>query len=174
MPEMAAEFTVTAEVPVELSTNDIALAVFTVTLPKARLVGLTVNCGFVAAVPVPLRETVAVPPVVELLLTVIFPVAAPETVGLNCTCNVTACLGCNVAGSVPLMIVKPVPDIAAELTVTAEVPVEVSTSDIALAVFTVTLPKARLVVLTVNCGFVAAVPVPLSATVAVLPLVELL
>jgi hypothetical protein len=102
------------------------------------------------------------------------PVAAPLAVGLNCTCRVIVCLGCNVAGSVPLTIVKPMPVILAELTVTAEVPVELSTSDIALAVFTVTLPKARLVGLTVNCGLVAAAPVPLSATVAVLPVVELL
>jgi len=48
--------------------------------------------------------------------------------------------------------VNPVPAICAELTVTAEVPVEVNTNDSALAVFTVTLPKARLVELTVNCG----------------------
>jgi len=32
---------------------------------------------------------------------------------------------------------------------------------------TVTLPKARLAVLTVSCGTAAAVPVPLSATVVV-------
>ena len=102
------------------------------------------------------------------------PVAAPLAVGLNCTCRVIVCLGCNVAGSVPLTIVKPMPVILAELTVTAEVPVELSTSDIALAVFTGTLPKARLVALTPNSALVRAVPVPLRATVAVLPVVELL
>jgi hypothetical protein len=102
------------------------------------------------------------------------PLAAPLAVGLNCTCNVIVCLGCSVAGSVPLTMVKPVPEMLAELTVTAEVPLDVNVSAIALAVFTVTLPKARLLGLTVNCGLVAAVPVPLKATVAVLPLVELL
>jgi hypothetical protein len=39
-------------------------------------------------------------------------------------------------------------------------------------VFTVTLPKLRLAVLTVNCGLVAAMPVPLRATTEVLPLDE--
>ena len=75
-PVMAAEFTVAAEVPVELSVNVIVFAVFTVSLPKLRLDALSVNFGL-AAVPVPLRATTAVPPVVELLLTVSFPVAAP-------------------------------------------------------------------------------------------------
>ena len=41
------------------------------------------------AMPVPLRPTVAVPPEDALLEIVSEPVAAPETVGSNCTCNVT-------------------------------------------------------------------------------------
>lgn len=98
-PLMVAEFTVTAVVPVDFNVTDRVDAVLTARLPKLRLVGLTVNCGL-DAVPVPLRATVAVPPVVELLLTVIFPVAAPEAVGLNCTCKVTDCLGCSVSGKV--------------------------------------------------------------------------
>ena len=56
---------------------------FTVKLPKLRLVVLTDNCGFVAAVPLPLRVTTAELPVVELLLMVICPEAAPVAVGLN-------------------------------------------------------------------------------------------
>jgi hypothetical protein len=67
---MAAEFTVTADVPDDVSVMDCVVAVFTVTLPKLKLVALTVNCGFVAAVPVPLRVTAVVPPVDELLLMV--------------------------------------------------------------------------------------------------------
>ena len=51
------------------------------------------------------------------------------------------------------MMVKPDPVIAAALTVTGEVPVELSVTDCVAAVFTVTLPKLRLVTLTVNCGF---------------------
>ena len=48
------------------------------------------------------------------------------------------------------MIEKPAPVIAAELTVTGDVPVDVSVSDCVVAVFTVTLPKLKLAVLTVN------------------------
>jgi hypothetical protein len=50
--------------------------------------------------------------------------------------------------------VKPVPVIAAEFTVTGEVPVDVKVNDCVVAVFTVTLPKLRLAALTVNCGTV--------------------
>jgi hypothetical protein len=71
------------------------------------------------------------------------------------------------------MMVKPAPVIVAEFTVTDVVPVELRVKDAVVAVFTVTLPKLRLPALTVNCGF-AAVPVPLSVTEVVLPLVELL
>jgi hypothetical protein len=65
-PVIAAEFTVTGEIPVDVSVNDWVVAVFTATLPKLRLAALIVNCGF-AAVPVPPKATMAVPPVVELL-----------------------------------------------------------------------------------------------------------
>ena len=64
--------------------------------------------------------------------------------------------------------------IVAELTVTGEVPVEVSVSDCVVAVFTVTLPKLKLAALTVNCGLGAAALVPLRVTIFVLPLDELL
>jgi hypothetical protein len=42
-PVIAAEFTVTRVVPVDVSVNDRVAAVFTVTLPKLRLAALTVN-----------------------------------------------------------------------------------------------------------------------------------
>ncbi len=64
--------------------------------------------------------------------------------------------------------------IAAELTVTDEVPVEVNVSDCVVAVFTVTLPKLKDAALTVNCGLSAAVLVPLRVTRLALPLEELL
>jgi hypothetical protein len=82
-PVIAAEFTVTADVPVEVNVNDCVVDVFTVTLPKLKLAALTVNCGASAAVLVPLRLTTVVAPVEELLLIVICPVAAPVTVGRN-------------------------------------------------------------------------------------------
>jgi hypothetical protein len=124
--------------------------VFTVTLPKLRLAALTVNCGLATTVPVPLRVTTDVEPVDELLLIVICPLADPVVVGLNCTCSVTACVGFSVTGKLPPIIVKPEPVMAAEFTVTGDVPVEVSVSDCVVAVFIVTLPKLRVVALTVN------------------------
>jgi hypothetical protein len=103
--------------------------VFTVTPPKFRLAALTVNLGLGAAVLVPLKATTTVLPVDELLLIVIFPLAAPVDVGRNCTCSVTAWPGFNVTDRLPLTIVKPGPVRVAELTVTGEVPVEVSVND---------------------------------------------
>ena len=82
---IAAEFTVTGDVPVDVSVNDCVVAVFTVTLPKLRLPALTVNCGLGAAVLVPPRATTAVEPVEESLLIVICPLAVPVVVGWNCT-----------------------------------------------------------------------------------------
>ena len=70
-------------------------------------------------------------------------------------------------------MVNPVPLMEAELTVSAEVPVEVSVIDCVVGEFTVTLPKLKLAVLIVRCGY-AARPVPLRATTSVLPEVELL
>jgi hypothetical protein len=127
----------------------------------------------VTAIPVPVRETVAVLPLVELLLIVSCPVRAPEVVGSNCSFSVRLWLGFSVAGKLPPMMVKPAPAIVAELTVTGVVPVEVKVTDCVVAVFTATLPKLRVPALIVNCGF-AAVPVPLRVTEIVLPLVELL
>jgi hypothetical protein len=40
---IVAEFTVTGDVPVEVSVNVCVVAVFTVTLPKLRLAALTAN-----------------------------------------------------------------------------------------------------------------------------------
>jgi hypothetical protein len=171
---MAVELTVTGEVPVEVKVNDCVVAVFTVTLPKLRLVALTANCGFVAAVPVPLRVTAVLPPVDELLLIVILPLADPVAVGRNCTCSVTAWFGFSVTGRLPLTIVKPAPEIAAEFTVTGDVPVDVNVNDFVAEEFTVTLPKLNEVALNDNCGVVAAAPVPLRDTAVVLPLAELL
>ena len=75
------------------------------------------------------------------------------TLGLNCTCSVIDWVGFSVTGkTAPPTIEKPAPVIEAELTVTGEVPAEVSVNDCVVAVFTVTLPKLRLAVLTVNRG----------------------
>jgi len=42
-PVIVAEFTVTGDVPVDVSVNDCVVAVFTVTLPKLRLPALIAN-----------------------------------------------------------------------------------------------------------------------------------
>src|SRR5271170_5355078 len=81
-------------------------------------------------------------------------------------------LGFRVSGMVPPMMVKPVPVIEAELTVTGEVPVEVRVITWLVGELTVTLPKLRLAVLTESCGLRAAVLVPLRATTAVLAVAE--
>ena len=99
---------------------------------------------------VPLRATTAVEPVDELLLIVICPLAVPVDVGRNCTCNVTACPGFSVTGTLPLTIVKPAPMIVAELTVTGAVPADVNVNDWVVAEFAVTLPKLKLAALTAN------------------------
>lgn len=70
--------------------------------------------------------------------------------GSNCTCNVSDCVGFNVTGKPPPTIANPAPTIAAELTVTGAVPVEVNVNDCVVAVFTVTLPKLKLVALTAS------------------------
>jgi hypothetical protein len=100
--------------------------------------------------------------------------AVPAAIGKNCTCSVIDCVGFSVTGKLPPTIVKPVPVIAAELTVTGDVPLDVSVNDWVVAVFTVTLPKLKVAALIVNCGLGAAVLVPLRATTAALPLDELL
>ncbi len=82
VPVMEAEFTVRADVPEEVSVNDCVVEEFTATLPKLSVVALSVSVEF-AVVPVPLNDTTAVPPVVELLLIVRLPVADPVAVGLN-------------------------------------------------------------------------------------------
>jgi hypothetical protein len=151
-PEMEAEFTVTGDVPEEVRVNDCVEEEFTVTLPKLRVEVLSVNCGLAAAAPVPLKATVAVLPLVELLLIVSCPVAAPAAAGRNCSCRVTDWFGLSVTGKVPATMVKPAPVIDAEFTVRADVPEEVRVTEPVAAEFTVTLPKLRAEELSVNFG----------------------
>jgi len=106
--------------------------------------------------PVPVRLTVAVALVEELLEIMRLPVAAPAVVGSNWTDRVAVLPGLRVSGKVAPETEKPVPLMVAELMVTAAVPVELRVSDWDVALFRFTLPKARLLVLTVNVG----VPAP--------------
>jgi hypothetical protein len=93
-----------------------------------------------------------VPLVDELLWMVSWPVTIPVAAGSNCTSSVIAKLGFKVTGKVAPDIVKPVPLNVAELMVTGAVPVAVNVTDKVDAVFSVTLPNVRLVMLTVNVG----------------------
>jgi hypothetical protein len=162
---------VTADVPVDVRVTVWIVAVFNATLPKVILAVLTVNCGF-GATPVPFKPTIAVLLLDELLPIVNCPATAPPVVGRNCICKVSDWLGFSVTGKLPATIVKPVPAIEAELTVTEDVPVDLSVTVRVVAAFTVTLPKLKLTVLTVNWGFAVAAPAPLKATIAVFPFEE--
>lgn len=83
-PAMLAALTVTGDAPVDVRVTDSVSAVPTGSLPKLTLLVLKVRTGF-ALSPVPLRLTVNVLPVDELLEMVIVPLAAPATVGSNLT-----------------------------------------------------------------------------------------
>ncbi len=160
VPLIVAELTFTAAVPLDVSVTVCVGADPTATLPKVRLLGLTVSTSEV--VPVPLRLTVAVGFVDEVLLIVNAPVTAPAVVGANLTVSVSVCLGFSVTGKVDPDTVKPVPLMLAELTFTAAVPLEVSVTVCVGDDPTATLPKVRLLGLTVSR--VDVVPVPLKLT----------
>ena len=98
---------------------------------------LTASWGSVDAAPVPLRATVAVLPVVELLLIVRVPVNAAAVAGSNWICSVNDWPGVSVTGKLAATMVKPAPVMAAEFTVTADVPVEVRVRVCVFAVLTV-------------------------------------
>jgi hypothetical protein len=80
--------------------------------------------------------------------------------GSNCTFRVTDWVGFKVTGKVAPDIVKPAPLRVPELMVTGAVPVEVSVTGFMDAVFSVTLPNAKLAELTVSSG-VELLPLPL-------------
>ena len=82
VPARVVELTVNAAVPEEVSVRVCVALVLSVSLPKARVLELKVNCG---EVPVPLRVTVLVAPLDELLAMVMVPLAAPATVGSKLT-----------------------------------------------------------------------------------------
>lgn len=85
VPVRVAELTVTATDPEEVNVSVCVKVVLSGSLPKASVAALRVSCDVDAAVPVPLRVTVLVVPLDELLEMVIVPVAAPVTVGSKVT-----------------------------------------------------------------------------------------
>ena len=85
-----------------------------------------------------------------------------------------AIFGFRVTGNVAPETEKPTPVRLAALTVTGEVPVDVSVTGKLAAVPTGSSPKLKLVVLKLSTGLVELVPVPLRVTVNALPVDELL
>jgi hypothetical protein len=102
--------------------------------------------------PVPLRSTDCVVPVDESLVRVSVPLAAPATVGSNCTASVAVPFGLIVNGNDSPEIEKPVPVTVAPLTVTGAVPVELRLMLCAIALFTGSVPKAMLALLRLSVG----------------------
>jgi ABC-type amino acid transport system permease subunit len=147
VPETPAPFTVTGPVPADLSVMVSVAVLFTVTLPKLRLVALVVSRGTSVATPVPLRLTVIA---LALLPMVRVPAEAPAVFGSNVTCNVSDTPGFNVTGNVLPDTVYPVPETPAPFTLTGAVPEDLSVMVSVAVLFTVTLPKLRLVALAVS------------------------
>lgn len=100
----------------------------------------------------PLRPIVTVAFVEELLFMVSWPVTEPVAVGSNCTLSVIVWPGLSVTGKVAPDTEKPAPVARAELTVTADVPVEVKVTGCVAGEFNTTLPKEMLFALMVNVG----------------------
>ena len=119
--------------------------------------------------PLPLRLTTLVLPVLELLENAREPEAAPIVVGLNITWIVIAMVGFSVTGNVAPEKEKPVPVRLAALTVTGAVPVEVRVTGSETGVPTASSPKLIAAVLRVSVGLV---PVPLRFTVVVVLTVD--
>lgn len=169
LPETVTELMVSAAVPEEVRVSVLFAVVLTVTLPKSMEAALRVRSGAWAAVPVPLRVTVAVLPDESLLEMVMAPTAEPVTVGSKLAWRVRDWPGFSVAGKLALEMAKPLPEAVTELMVSGAVPDEVRVIVLVAVVFTVTLPKLMEPALSVRLGVVAGVPVPLRVTVVVPP-----
>lgn len=106
----------------------------------------------------------------ELLLTVADPLTAPAVVGSKLTVSVALWLGCRVTGKLSPEMVKPAPETATPLMVTAAVPDAVSDRVCVVGVLRLTLPKDRLLVLRLSvavaglsCRAKVFVPPPAAA-----------
>jgi len=108
-------------------------------------------CGL----PTPLRFTVNVGFVDELLVMVSWPEAEPTADGANVRVKVIACPGFSVVGRLSDDIEKPLPVTPNEFTVTGAVPVELSLIVCVVELFTTTGPKAMLVAFTASVDVAA-------------------
>ena len=94
--------------------------------------------------------------------------------GLNFTCSVSDCFGLNVTGKLLPEKLKPAPEIAAEFTVTEEVPVEVRVTLRVNGEPIVTVPKLTLVGETSGRDWMTDAAVPVIGMYTVGLLLELL
>lgn len=132
----------------------------TVTLPKLRVAGLTANCGFTGATPVPVKVSAVGEPV-ALLVNPAWPVAVPEALGVNRTVTGTLCPAAIVTGSVsPRMANCEFVDWSDEM-VTAAFEAVSAACRLALDP-TVTLPKLSVAGVTASCAVAADKPVPVT------------
>jgi len=104
---------------------------------------------------VPLKVTVAVGLVEELLEIVTLPDAEPVVVGSNATLSDVVWPGFRVTGKAAPGRLKPVPVTVAEFTVTAAVPTELSVMGCVAVVLMVTFPKLMVLALMFSVGALA-------------------
>lgn len=122
------------------------------------------ECGVCGATPVPLKPTAAGEP--EALLAMLtLPFAAPAADGANCTLTAMLWFGDSVTAPPPLVIEYPEPLADIPEIATFELPVLVTVKLCVAELPSFTLPKLRLLGLTLMLC-VEATPVPLSATAA--------
>jgi hypothetical protein len=117
-----------------------------------------------AATPVP-DTVIADGEFVALLAMLTLPFTSPAAAGANCAVIVTDWCGVNVSPEVTPLSLYPVPDTVTLEIVTFEFPLLVSVVVNELLLLTLTLPKARLDVLSPSTR-VAATPVPLREIVS--------
>lgn len=151
---------VNGPVPVDVTVIDNDAVDPTGTLPKFRLIGLTVSSGLVAATPVLARWITVFLCLSALLMIVSAPVAALAIGGAAVTFSVIVCLGFSVSGKVAPDTENAVPRIIVELIVNGPVPVDVTVIANVAVDPTVTSPKLKRVELTDSCATPGAVAAP--------------
>jgi hypothetical protein len=117
-----------------------------------------------AACPVPETLTVVGEFVALLVTLTLAPVTAPAVVGSNVTVSVAVCPGVRIVPLVTPLALNPAPVVVSPEIVTLEFPVFVSVEVCDVDVFTVCVPKLKLVGFAVSVA-VAATPVPVKLMV---------
>lgn len=155
-PVTVTEEIVTVALPPFVRLTLCELLVPVVTLPKAALVGVAANCGWV---PVPLKAIV-VGELGALLTIEMLPLALPAVVGANCALKVVLNPAPKVSGVLKPLMLIPAPDAEAPEIVTLAVPVFVTVMDWVPLLPTATDPKLTLEGLALSWP---SVPVPDNA-----------